>query len=566
MKIRRFKVENFGSYPVLEMSLEGAGLCLIYGPTGVGKSTIMDAVCWCLYGMTAKGGTADEVRSWGAEEPTKGSIIVESKGNEYVIDRVRGKAHQNDLVIHGARGVNVVETQKFINESLGADYYAFVSSAYFNEFSPSGNFFVARAKERRELFEGLANLLLPNTLAERLSLRKSAKNKKLAGVSEAFIKEKATVDNLTHTVRSIKSVESLWEHNHQLSLINIETDFANYDKKIQKEADYLKGKSEAFVSNKKVRLDDLQEKLSQISVAPEQEFADRIAKLKAEIDKRQESTCNACGQKMPSERSVLLEELEQVKTAMWKNSMLVEKRKDLMDQIARVQDEKNHYEEQLKILPSRPNPYSFLLEAEKEKTNPHTDKLKAFQNDLDNATERMKEQESLLTALKSDLSHLEQLQVLCPILRAELLKMAIRAIQDNTNNYLEKYFDSELRIQFTLDGDSLEVEVQKSGHPCTYRQLSKGQRQLLKLSFALSVMFASFDQSGVKFENLFFDEALDGLDESLKLKAFNLFEALSPGFSSVFLIDHAPAFQNMFAKKYRVGSLADKSFVKEENE
>jgi DNA repair exonuclease SbcCD ATPase subunit len=358
----------------------------------------------------------------------------------------------------------------------------------------------------------------------------------------------------------------LWEHNHQLSLINIETDFANYDKKIQKEADYLKGKSEAFVSNKKVRLDDLQEKLSQISVAPEQEFADRIAKLKAEIDKRQESTCNACGQKMPSERSVLLEELEQVKTAMWKNSMLVEKRKDLMDQIARVQDEKNHYEEQLKILPSRPNPYSFLLEAEKEKTNPHTDKLKAFQNDLDNATERMKEQESLLTALKSDLSHLEQLQVLCPILRAELLKMAIRAIQDNTNNYLEKYFDSELRIQFTLDGDSLEVEVQKSGHPCTYRQLSKGQRQLLKLSFALSVMFASFDQSGVKFENLFFDEALDGLDESLKLKAFNLFEALSPGFSSVFLIDHAPAFQNMFAKKYRVGSLADKSFVKEENE
>ncbi len=155
---------------------------------------------------------------------------------------------------------------------------------------------------------------------------------------------------------------------------------------------------------------------------------------------------------------------------------------------------------------------------------------------------------------------------MCPTLRAELLKMAINAIQEETNNYLERYFDSELRIHFTLDGDSLDVGVQKSGNSCSYKQLSKGQRQLLKLTFALSVMAASANQSGVKFENLFFDEALDGLDEKLKLKAFTLFEALEPSFTSIFLIDHAPAFQNMFTKKFAVGIEGDKSYIKEAHE
>jgi len=566
MKILRFKVENFGSYPVLEMNLENTGLCLLYGPTGAGKSTIMDAVCWCLFGVTAKDGNADDVRSWTSQEPTTGTIIVEARGNEYIINRVRGKPSQNDLEISGTRGVNVVETQKFINERLGVDAYTFIAAAYFNEFSPTGSFFVAKAKDRRELFEKLANLTLPNTLSEKLAKRRVDLKRELAVVTESFVKDKARVDNLSHTVKSMQNSATNWEHNHQLEIQNIETDMAHYDKKVEKEMDSLVCRSEAFEAQKEANLKDLREKLDAFDVEPEGWFNDRLAVLQEQIDKHQQEKCTACGQSVSHGRTELLEEFEALKTAKWTNECAGLKAKDLMNQIQAVHAEENPYEAQLKALPDRVNPYFLLLQTEKGKTNPFTSKLESFQKDLDVASQKTLEQETLLNALKSDLSHFERLGDLCPILRAKLLKLAINAIQEDTNNYLEKYFDSELRIEFTLDGDSLEVGVQKSGNSCSYRQLSKGQRQLLKLSFALAVMSASANQSGVKFENLFFDEALDGLDESLKLKAFNLFEALSTDFSSVFLIDHAPAFQNMFAKKYSVSINADKSFIKEENE
>lgn len=566
MKIKKFRVENFGSYPVLEMTLEDAGLSLLYGPTGSGKSTIMDAVCWCLYGITAKDGNADDVRMWGSQEPTTGSIVVEAKGNEYVITRVRGKPFQNDLEIQGARGVNVVETQKFINERLGVDPLTFIASSYFNEFSPTGNFFVARAKERRELFETLANLTLPNTLAEKLAVRKSVLKKKLTGVSEAFIKEKTTLDQLTHTVKSMQNSESSWEYKHALEITNLETDCANYEEKIKKEIQYLTNKAENFEKEKEEKLADLRRRLGEIDVKPEGWFNDNLSMLQEQIDEHQVEKCDSCGQTVSHRRTELLEELEKTKNAKWKNTLLQEKAVDLAKQIQKIHEETNHYAEQVTQIKGRTNPYEVLLKAEKVKTNPYTDKVNSFKTDLTLTAVKMQEQETLLNALKSDLSNLEQLQDLCPILRAELLKLAINAIQEDTNNYLDKYFDSELRVAFMLDRDSLDVGVQKSGNDCSYKQLSKGQRQLLKLSFALSVMTAAANQSGVKFENLFFDEALDGLDENLKLKAFNLFEALSSGFSSVFLIDHAPVFQNMFAKKYRVESIADKSFVKEENE
>ena len=568
MKIKKFRVENFGSYPVLEMDLDNAGLCLLYGPTGSGKSTIMDAICWCLYGVTAKDGNADDIRSWASQEPTTGSITVEARGNSYVINRVRGKQSQNDLEIQGVRGVNLVETQKFINERLGADAFTFIASAYFNEFSPTGSFFVAKAKDRRDLFETLANLTLPNTLADKLAERRSALKKKITGVSEDFIREKASVDHLTTTMKSMQNSESSWEYNHQLQITNLETESNKWEQERQKQVTYYQAKSQGFEGYKAMRLKEMNAKLEEFNalVKPTAMYNDRLAMLREEIDKTQTENCTACGQSVSHDRKHLLETMEEIKHAKWQNSVQEERRNALVSEIAGVENEVNNYDDQAYLIMERINPLSLLIESEKEKTNPYADKAKSFKTDLQLACGRMLAHQTLLNALKADLSNLEHLQDMCPTLRAELLKMAINAIQEETNRYLEKYFDSELRVEFTLDRDSLDVGVQKSSNACSYKQLSKGQRQLLKLSFALSVMAATANQSGVKFENLFFDEALDGLDETLKLKAFNLFEALSPGFSSVFLIDHAPAFQNMFSKKYRVESVADKSYVKEENE
>jgi len=566
MKIRKFRVENFGSYPVLEMDLDNAGMCLLYGPTGAGKSTIMDAVCWCLYGITAKDGNADDVRSWSSDEATTGSIVVEAKGNEYVINRVRGRPSQNDLVIHGTRGVNVTETQKIIDERLGVDAYTFIAASYFNEFSPTGSFFVARAKDRRELFEKLANLSFPNTLTEKLADRKKETKKQFALVSEAYVRDKTKADNIGHMIRSLTVSKANWDYNQALMIENTETDKARYEENRKKDVEVLRSKSLNFEFTKAEALDGLKKQIEELSkqIQSESYFNDKLGEVKQKMDQHVSTVCTACGQNAPANH--LKDEIVALEKAKLQNSVLEQKRINLTTRYDAIEKEVNTYEDQATDRERLANPYDILLQEQRAQANPYSNKLATFISEEADAVKKAKDQETLLGSLKSNLSHLDQLYDMCPTLRAELLKMAINAIQEETNNYLERYFDSELRIHFTLDGDSLDVGVQKSGNSCSYKQLSKGQRQLLKLTFALSVMAASANQSGVKFENLFFDEALDGLDEKLKLKAFTLFEALEPSFTSIFLIDHAPAFQNMFTKKFAVGIEGDKSYIKEQHE
>ncbi|GAA1020811.1 hypothetical protein Aple_076790 [Acrocarpospora pleiomorpha] len=55
MRLHRLRISAFGSFPGVEEvdfdALGAAGLFLIHGPTGAGKTTVLDAVCCALYGV-----------------------------------------------------------------------------------------------------------------------------------------------------------------------------------------------------------------------------------------------------------------------------------------------------------------------------------------------------------------------------------------------------------------------------------------------------------------------------------------------------------------------------------
>jgi len=157
---------------------------------------------------------------------------------------------------------------------------------------------------------------------------------------------------------------------------------------------------------------------------------------------------------------------------------------------------------------------------------------------------------------------LDQLYDLSFKLRGELLRQSIKHVEVNTNRLLETYFDSALRVSFELSKlDDLNVTIAKNGNECSYRQLSKGQRGLLKLCFSISIMEIAANKAGLKFETLFFDEALDGLDTELKLKAYNLFAELEKSHSSVLVIDHNSELQSLFTKQYHVKLVNEESEI-----
>ena len=527
MKVLSVEVWNFCSYPHLKFEFDGVGLALIYGPTGAGKSTLMDVTPWILYGETGKSGGVDEVRSWQAmEEPTKGVAIVQSNGVEISIHRIRGAGGKNDLFwTRGEdqtpqRGSTLQDTQRRLETILSCSVDAYLSGSYFHEFSPTSTFFKDRSKAQRALLEAVAPLDFAISLSQKASeARKTAKEALDKAEKQESILE-SRLEALNASKEDSERRLTVWNREHQDKVKNYTTKFNNFER------------------DKETRIAKLTESLLTLENQLEDPriFTFSLGQL-AETAK-----CPTCTALRP-EVSSKIAELKQKKTAneykIYEFKLGTEKLRDLNAEV---------------------NSWAETLAELKQEINPFIAQISKLDKEIFETYNRYSVQLNEVEKAKSKVSHLTTVYDLSFELRGRLLTQAVQEIQDSTNRYLHDYFDAEIKVEFSIkDSDSLEVRLQKSGYDCVYTQLSKGQRGLLKLAFGISVMKASANVVGLHFDTLFFDEALDGLDSNLKVKAFRLFEELASQHQNVLVIDHSPELQNLFETQFKVSLVGDKS-------
>ncbi len=576
MRLKNCRATNFGSYKDLSFDFSNLGLALVHGATGSGKSTLQDLACWTLFGVTAKNGNADEVRSWLApDSSTISTLEVESPKGTIYVTRIRGKASQNDLYYTFAsnekqfRGKDLTETQVHLNEVLGVDADLYLTGAYFCEFSPTAAFFVSKAKDRREVFERIANLSLPVTLAEKSS---SARRE----VKAALTKIDADLARVTGRIEQINT------HRGQ-----VDNDAANWDVNQRNLKSRLAKRSETFEQDKAKHIAELEiesaaYKLNKVYEIQELETSMQILiedihvpgdlrlvtdGIIQQIKELSAETCPTCGASKDNDKRLVYErELTAATRAYDDNEANLRQWFRYKNQLETLDNEKNPNERLLEAAKKAVNNYAEELAREKTKINPFLalrTKLKTEHADSLLEQVNLKFQSEQLSY---KFNALNQLYDLSFDLRGALLINAVRQSQDTTNSYLEKYFDSEIRVTFSLEaGDSLEVNIHKSGYPCVYKQLSKGQRGLLKLCFTLSIMKAAANSAGVHFSNLFFDEALDGLDSDLKVKAYNLFTELETEHEAILVIEHSSEFKTLFNKQYHVTLESDASTIEEQH-
>src|ERR1700761_3666252 len=105
MRLHRLELQAFGPYAAPQHidfdRLVGGGLFLLEGPTGAGKSTILDAVTFALYGGLAGADSADDrLRAHFAAPDTPTEVALEfslrgvrhrvTRGPEYRRPKKRG--------------------------------------------------------------------------------------------------------------------------------------------------------------------------------------------------------------------------------------------------------------------------------------------------------------------------------------------------------------------------------------------------------------------------------------------------------------------------------------------
>ncbi|WP_138006922.1 DNA double-strand break repair ATPase Rad50 [Halalkalirubrum salinum] len=134
MRVTRLFVEHFKPYGEGTIKLRD-GVTVIHGVNGSGKSSLLEAVFFALYGSKALDGTLNDVMTNGADESTIELGFVHN-GDEYEIrrelkrsgDRVSTRTcvlEGPDVSIDGARDV-----REFVTELLRMDAEAFVNCAY----------------------------------------------------------------------------------------------------------------------------------------------------------------------------------------------------------------------------------------------------------------------------------------------------------------------------------------------------------------------------------------------------------------------------------------------------
>ena len=162
--IKSVSIKNFFSYGPQEtvIDLSGNGITNISGANGVGKSTIIEAMLFALYGKTRQEKVADVVnRSVGKDC----KVSVEFVGDDdevYKVLRYRAHTTHKDKVylFKGDKDIsskNASDTNEQIIDYFGMPYVAFVNSTVFStEFY--SNFFAANNTDRLNIFENILSL------------------------------------------------------------------------------------------------------------------------------------------------------------------------------------------------------------------------------------------------------------------------------------------------------------------------------------------------------------------------------------------------------------------------
>ena len=134
MRFERLRLRNFKPYADADLDLR-EGVTVIHGLNGSGKSSLLEACFFALYGARALDDTLDEVVTTGADEAEVSLRFVHG-GDTYGITRELRRSGDRvstttctldgpDVAIDGARDVRT-----FVTERLRMDAEAFVNCAY----------------------------------------------------------------------------------------------------------------------------------------------------------------------------------------------------------------------------------------------------------------------------------------------------------------------------------------------------------------------------------------------------------------------------------------------------
>ena len=548
------KMKNFlsvGEDPLV-FYLNKSPTTIISGSNGVGKTSIIDAITFSLFGKSfreiKKGSLINSVN-----QKNSFAEIKFTKGNtSYTILRGQ-KPHRLEITCNGMlleENPSVIETQKYIEKQiLGFDFNTFIRVCIMSTMNYTP-FMSLSSYERRNFVENMLNLKMFSEM------------NKLHKAETILLKEEIqTIDSALNVIDT-----KLTEKHNFIAYIKTNTD------------DDMKGYQASLLENE-LELKEIEDKLSQLSgkesliQKPLSVETEKLTEIQNEIYKiksarsvneskvsennktisyiENHDDCDLCKQKITDENSdaiiknltsinSLLTESYDASTVLSKN--LYDRKEKIEIKISGYTTLKNQLAQKINGLNSSAN----IIRRNISSINTNITNLqkKSLLNSDEVETEVKELQQRHIEMKEEFESKTEELKISNTLhellkdtgIKADIIKQYIPMLCAYVNSYLSKL---NISLTFDMDENFNEVISTIYADNFTYNNLSAGERTRLDLALAFSWMQVAKAKGSVDTNLLVLDEVLDAnLDESGTLAAFDIVNDISKNGSNVFIVSH----------------------------
>lgn len=262
------KLAGFLSYaePV-EIDFTNFDLACISGQNGAGKSSLLDAITWALFGIARK---RDDSIINSRKKTAEVSFQFEYEGNTYRIDRSRtvGKTALLEFFVRSKDGWQVLtestmsKTEEIIRKTLRLDYETFTNASFFLQ-GKADQFAQQTPTERKNILSNILGLEIWEEYRERAADQRKTSENELSGETarleeiRAELEQEETRRNRLHELEQDLHMAAKQSQDKNILITSLRKQAAGLDEQ-KKLVDILVSQKQ----QKEDQLDQLTEKIS----------------------------------------------------------------------------------------------------------------------------------------------------------------------------------------------------------------------------------------------------------------------------------------------------------------
>lgn len=547
-KIRYKNILSVGNY-FIEIPLDSHNTTIISGSNGAGKSTMIEAIAFALFGKAHRKVTKPQLINSINQKEMLVELEFTISSDKFMIRRGIKPAvfeiWKNGELINkdaASKDYQVYLEQNIIKMSLKSfTQIVILGSATYVPFMelPTG--------QRREIIEDLLDIqvfsTMNNLLKDRISENKSA-------ISE----NNYQIDLVKTKLTSAK------EHNAELERIK-KTEVDKLRVKVAENVATIEANN-SKIEEIEVQINDLLETIS--DKAKQKKLHDQLKSLEHDLKSKQKQlskdasfyskhdNCPTCKQGIEhefkkttlSENTNKTQEIDSGLAQLSEKMTAVEARlseiSDVEDHIAQHHSAANELRVTNKMLMNQLKSFkNDLLNAEKEVDEIDQSKMQGFVDELS----------ELQTAQTELFNHCETLVVVASMLKdggikTSIIKTYIPIMNKLINQYLSEF---ELFVDFTLDENFNEVIKSRFRDTFSFSSFSEGEKMRISLSIMFTWRAISKLRNSVSTNLLFLDETLDSGSDAQGVEALiDILHKLNAK-DNIFVISHrGHLFQDKF--------------------